>query len=124
MFEFINNRFKQINLHYNFDYDFIEITNYDTFKKYLENLYLYKNYILIIINLYEFFLKIKDNFNLVYTTIDKIKNLLIIFKKVNIDNYLNNFLIDKLNIINDKYLKDLKYRTFEDMNEYLDSYLK
>jgi hypothetical protein len=117
IFKFIFKRFNAINLHYNIDYDLIEINNnFETFKLYLEKLYLYKNYIIKIRDLFKFLLTIKDNFNLVYKTIDIIKNMIKLLKTK--DNESITYLIRKINEIS-----SIEFQNEKDIIKYLDNYL-
>lgn len=117
IFKFIFKRFNAINLHYNIDYNLIEINNnFETFKLYLEKLYLYKNYIIKIRDLFKFLLTIKDNFNLVYKTIDIIKNMIKLLKTK--DNESITYLIRKINEIS-----SIEFQNEKDIIKYLDNYL-
>ena len=119
LYQYLNNKFFIINLHYKFDYNFIYFDNYDNFKKYLEKFYLYKNYIIIIRNLYEYLLLIKDNFNLIYSIIEKIKKKIELYKKI--DNTLMDNLFEKLNIVNTKKNNDIIFRNYEDIDIFLEN---
>jgi len=118
LYEYLNNNFIIINLHYKFDYNFIYINNYDKFKEYLDKFYLYKNYINVIIKLYEYLLFIKDNFNLIYSIIEKIKKRIELYKKI--DNTLMEILFEKLNIVNTKKNNGIIFRNYKDIDIYLE----
>jgi hypothetical protein len=118
LYEYLNNNFIIINLHYKFDYNFIYINNYDKFKEYLDKFYLYKNYINVIIKLYEYLLFIKDNFNLIYSIIEKIKKRIELYKKI--DNTLMEILFEKLNMVNTKKNNGIIFRNYKDIDIYLE----
>lgn len=116
-YEYLLKEFTIINLYYKFDYNFIIFDSDDTFKIYLEKLYIYKNYIYIIRNLYIFLLSIKDNFNLLFSTIEKIKTKLELYKKV--DSSLKENLLNKLNMVNEDKNNGIIFNNLRQIEEYI-----
>jgi hypothetical protein len=127
-YNIINEKFKEINLHYQIEFidNLININNSRTFKQYIKIIeFEYK--IIPIKKLYKYLMTIKnkDNYHILYNIIQNIKKELKNFNKKanNSPSILDLYLFNSLNEINELNEIRIKFKNYEDINKFLEKKL-
>jgi hypothetical protein len=121
-FKKINEKFNEICLHFEINFDNVEIIDYKSLNVYLDNVYKYYIYVLRIKELYKFLLllKNKEDLNSIYNIIKILKKLLNIIKEFD-NEYISNILKKNLNEIygNIEKQKYKEYFIYENINDFI-----
>jgi hypothetical protein len=121
-FKKINEKFNEICLHFEINFDNVEIIDYKSLNVYLDNVYIYYIYVLRIKELYKFLLllKNKEDLNSIYNIIKILKKLLNIIKEFD-NEYISNILKKNLNEIygNIEKQKYKEYFIYENINDFI-----
>jgi len=121
-FKKINEKFNEICLHFEINFDNVEIIDYKSLNVYLDNVYIYYIYVLRIKELYKFLLllKNKEDLNSIYNIIKILKKLLNIIKEFD-NEYISNNLKKNLNEIygNIEKQKYKEYFIYENINDFI-----
>jgi hypothetical protein len=127
-YNIINEKFKEINLHYQIEFidNLININNSRTFKQYIKIIeFEYK--IILIKKLYKYLMTIKnkDNYHILYNIIQNIKKELKNFNKKanNSPSILDLYIFNSLNEINKLNEIRIKFENYEDINKFLEKKL-